>query len=64
MHDIIEHYGKVIVALFAIAVALLVAAAVATTITRKTNESVNNLEFNENAKDAVGEGLGETETTP
>lgn len=53
MHDIIEHYGKVVVALFAIVAALAIAALVVTTVSTKTNEATSNLEYNDDANTSV-----------
>ena len=43
MHDIIEHYGKVIIALAGVLAALLLTAAVVTTISTKTKSAVNGI---------------------
>ena len=40
MHDIIEHYGKVIIALAGVLAALLLTAAVVTTISNKTKTAM------------------------
>ena len=50
MHDIIEHYGKVIIALAGVLAALLLTAAVVTTISTKTKFSFG--------KAAVGGAIG------
>jgi hypothetical protein len=42
MHDIIEHYGKVVIALAAILAAALITAGVVTIVKNKTNNSVDN----------------------
>ena len=42
MHDIIEHYGKVVIALAAILAADLITAGVVTIVKNKTNNSVDN----------------------
>ena len=42
MHDIIEHYGKVVIALAAILSAALITAGVVTIVKNKTNNSVDN----------------------
>lgn len=44
MHDIIEHYGKVVVALFAIIVILAVAALVLNLVKEKTEQSIGDLD--------------------
>lgn len=58
MHDIIEHYGKVIVALFAIVAALAIAAIVVTQVTISTRDASAQLdeEYREPAQKAVEEG--------
>ncbi len=45
MHDIIEHYGKVIIALAGVLAALLLTTAVVGTVSTKTKSAVNNLEY-------------------
>jgi hypothetical protein len=42
MHDIIEHYGKVVIALAAILAAILITAGVVTIVKNKTNNAVDN----------------------
>jgi hypothetical protein len=58
MHDIIEHYGKVIIALFAIVAALAIAAIVVTQVTTSTKKATNDLDtkYEGPAKSAVDEG--------
>lgn len=58
MHDIIEHYGKVIIALFAIVAALAIAAVVVTQVTSSTKKATNNLDtqYENPAKEAVSAG--------
>lgn len=46
MHDIIEHYGKVIIALAGVLAALLLTAAVVTTISTKTKSALTALNTN------------------
>ena len=48
MHDIIEHYGKVIIAL----AALLLTAAVVTTISNKTKTAVSGIEYETQIRNA------------
>ncbi len=45
MHDIIEHYGKVIVALAGVIAALLLTTAIVGMVTNKTTKAVNGLEY-------------------
>lgn len=45
MHDIIEHYGKVIIALAGVLAALLLTTVVVGTVSTKTKSAVNNLEY-------------------
>ena len=45
MHDIIEHYGKVIIALAGVIAALLLTAAVVTTISHNTKTAVSGIEY-------------------
>ena len=45
MHDIIEHYGKVIVALAAVMAALILTVAVVKVINNKTTTAVENLSY-------------------
>lgn len=65
MHEIVEHYGKVILALFAIAAILLLAGYVVFTITKKTKTSVDSIDY-EDAKTKVSEAWGNNTnpTTP
>ncbi|WP_182429869.1 hypothetical protein [Lachnospira eligens] len=42
MHDIIEHYGKVVIALAALLAAALITAGVVTIVKNKTNNAVDN----------------------
>ena len=50
MHDIIEHYGKVIIALAGVLAALLLTAAVVTTISNKT--AVSGIEYETQIRNA------------
>ena len=45
MHEIIEHQGKVIIALAGVLAALLLTTAVVGTVSTKTKNAVNNLEY-------------------
>ena len=49
MHDIIEHYGKVIIALAGV---LLLTAAVVTTISNKTKTAVSGIEYETQIRNA------------
>ena len=51
MHDIIEHYGKVIIALAGVLAALLLAAVV-TTISNKTKTAVSGIEYETQIRNA------------
>lgn len=52
MHDIIEHYGKVVVALAGVLAALLLTTAVVGTITNRTTTAVNKLEYSTDVSNA------------
>lgn len=52
MHDIIEHYGKVIIALAGVLAALLLTAAVVTTISNKTQTAVSGIEYETQIRNA------------
>ena len=45
MSDIIEHYGKVVVALAGVLAAVLLTVVVVGTVNEKTTEAVNSLEY-------------------
>lgn len=62
MHDIIEHYGKVIIALFAIVAALAIAAIVVTQVTTSTKKATNDLDtqYSAPAQSAVDAGKNAT----
>ena len=45
MHDIIEHYGKVVVALAGVLAALLLTAAVVTIVSGKTTGAIEDIEY-------------------
>ena len=59
MHDIIEHYGKVIVALAGVLAAVLLTVAVVKIVT-KTTTAVDNISYEQQIQDAIsGEGSKE-----
>lgn len=53
MHDILEHYGKVIVALAGILAAVLITALVVNVIQNKTTSAVSGIDYQEQIDDAV-----------
>lgn len=53
MHDIIEHYGKVVVALAGVLAAVLLTAAVVTIVSEKTKGAVNDISYEEQIYDAI-----------
>lgn len=60
MHDIIEHYGKVIVALAGVLAAVLLTVAVVKIVNTKTTTAVDNISYEQQIQDAVsGEGSKE-----
>lgn len=57
MHDIIEHYGKVIVALAGVLAAVLLTVAVVKIVNTKTTKAVDNISYEQQIQDAIsGEG--------
>lgn len=58
MHEIVEHYGKVIIALFAIVAALSIAFIVTKTISKSTQDSTSGLDttYEKRANSAVTQG--------
>ena len=57
MHDIIEHYGKVIVALAGVLAAVLLTVAVVKIVNTKTTTAVDNISYEQQIQDAIsGEG--------
>lgn len=53
MHDLVENYGKVVIALLAVLAAVLIIAGVVTIVKTKTNESVsNNMNYEQNIRNA------------
>lgn len=60
MHDIIEHYGKVIVALAGVLAAVLLTVAVVKIVNTKTTTAVDNISYERQIQDAIsGEGSKE-----
>ena len=60
MHDIIEHYGKVIVALAGVLAAVLLTVAVVKIVNTKTTTAVDNISYEQQIQDAFsGEGSKE-----
>lgn len=60
MHDIIEHYGKVIVALAGVLAAVLLTVAVVKIVNTKTTTAVDNISYEQQIRDAIcGEGSKE-----
>ena len=60
MHDIIEHYGKVIVALSGVLAAVLLTVAVVKIVNTKTTTAVDNISYEQQIQDAIsGEGSKE-----
>lgn len=60
MHDIIEHYGKVIVALAGVLAAVLLTVAVVKIVNTKTTTVVDNISYEQQIQDAIsGEGSKE-----
>ena len=57
MHDIIEHHGKVIVALAGVLAAVLLTVAVVKIVNTKTTTAVDNISYEQQIQDAIsGEG--------
>ena len=54
MHDIIEHYGKVIVALAGVLAAVLLTVAVVKIVNTKTTKAVDNISYEQQIQDAIG----------
>ena len=60
MQDIIEHYGKVIVALAGVLAAVLLTVAVVKIVNTKTTTAVDNISYEQQIQDAIsGEGSKE-----
>ncbi len=62
MHDIIEHYGKVIIALGAIAAAATILIAVVKQVGSKTTKSVNGINYENQINDAAANAAGQSST--
>ena len=53
MHDIIEHYGKVIVVLAGVLAAVLLTVAVVKIVNTKTTTAVDNISYEQQIQDAI-----------
>lgn len=53
MHDIIEHYGKVVVALAGVLAAVLLTVAVVGIVNTKTTTAVENISYEQEINDAI-----------
>lgn len=53
MHDIIEHYGKVVVALAGVLAAVLLTVAVVSIVNTKTKAAVDNISYEQQINDAI-----------
>ena len=53
MHDIIEHYGKVVVALAGVLAALLLTAAVVSIVSGKTTGAIEDIEYESQIYEAM-----------
>ncbi len=53
MHDIIEHYGKVVVALAGVLAAVLLTVAVVGIVNTKTTAAVENISYEQEINDAI-----------
>ena len=60
MNDIIEHYGKVVVALAGVLAAVLLTVAVVGIVNTKTTTAVENISYEKQITDAI-EGAGNDE---
>lgn len=57
MHELIEHYGKVVIALSAILAVALILVGVVTIVKTKTNNAVSNqMNYDQNIRDAYNNG--------
>jgi len=56
MHDIIEHYGKVVVALAGVLAAVLLTVAVVSIVNTKTKTAVDNISYEQQISDAISGG--------
>lgn len=61
MHDIIEHYGKVVVALAAALAAVLLTVAVVKIVNTKTTTAVENISYEQQITEVLGQGSDEVE---
>lgn len=59
MHDIIEHYGKVVVALAAALAAVLLTVSVVKIVNTKTTSAVDNISYEQQITEVLGQGSGE-----
>ena len=53
MHDIIEHYGKVVIALAGVLAAVLLTAAVVTIVSDRTKGAVSDISYKVHIYDAI-----------
>ena len=53
MHDIIEHYGKVIVALAGVLAAVLLTVAVVKIVNTKTTTAVDNISYDQQIQETI-----------
>ena len=53
MHDIIEHYGKVVVALAGVLAAVLLTVAVVSIVNSKTKTAVESISYEKQITDAI-----------
>ena len=53
MHDIIEHYGKVVIALAGVFAAVLLTAAGVTIVSDRTTGAVSDISYKEHIYDAI-----------
>lgn len=57
MHELIEHYGQVVIALAAILAVALILVGVVTIVKTKTNNAVSNqMNYDQNIRDAYNNG--------
>lgn len=57
MHELIEHYGKVVIALAAILAVALILVGVVSIVKTKTNNAVSNqMNYDQNIRDAYNNG--------
>lgn len=57
MHELIEHYGKVVISLAAILAGALILVGVVTIVKTKTNNAVSNqMNYDQNIRDAYNNG--------